>query len=121
MSNVIDFDAFRAEQQAEPITLRIGGKDYELASSLPASLALDIVRMNAGSGGLDEVSEEYLETVLRSLLGDHYSEIISENRITLKELPELIKMVFAAYGGGVEATVPNREARRAGRKSATRS
>jgi hypothetical protein len=112
-ANVIDFDAYRAEQAEEPVLLKVGGKEYTLPTSLPASIALEIVRMNA-AGPDAEVSEAYLERLGRAMFGgDQFVEIIEANNITLKELGPLITMAMAAYGGG-EATVtpPNREARR---------
>ena len=44
---LIDFDAFRAEQQARPLIIRVGGQDYALPSSPPASVALDGIRLAA--------------------------------------------------------------------------
>ena len=47
---LIDFDAWRAEQEpdtAEPKILRIGGRDITLRPSLPATVALAALRAAA--------------------------------------------------------------------------
>ncbi len=117
MTNVIDFDAFRAEQKAEPVRLIIGGETYALPSSLPAALALDVIRMQAnGKAEGDEVDEQYLETIGKALFGgDLFLEVIQKHNITLSELPDLIRLVFAAY----QSPAPNREGRRARPKKST--
>lgn len=115
--SVIDFDAYRAEQTEEPVILRIGGEEYNLPTSLPAAVALEIVRMNA-AGPEAEVDESYLERMGRAILGgEQFLTIIERHNITLAELPKLITMAMSAYGGG-EATVtpPNRAGRRAAAK-----
>ena len=50
---LIDFDAFRAEQQARPLIIRVGGTEYALPSSPPAAVALDGIRL-ARRGARDD-------------------------------------------------------------------
>jgi hypothetical protein len=108
LTRVIDFDAFRAEQKAEPLELKIGGHVYQLPTSLPAALALDVIRLNAEEGEDAEVKPDFLETMGRGIFGgDLFETIIQENGITMAELPELFKMVFAVYSG--EPDSPNPE------------
>ena len=107
MTRVIDFDAFRAEQKAEPLELHIGGNVYSLPTSLPASLALDVIRMNADDSEA-EVKPDTLAVMGGGIFGeDLFRQILDENGITLAELPELFKMVFAVYSG--EPDSPNPE------------
>lgn len=108
MTRVIDFDAFRAEQKAEPIMLKLGGHTYPLPSSLPATLALDVIRKN-GVDSEAELGPGELVTMGEGIFGgsEQFNAILSENSITMEELPELFKMVFATYNG--EPEVPNPE------------
>lgn len=107
MTRVIDFDAFRAEQKAEPLVLRVGGNEYTLPSSLPATLALDIIRRNPNEADVELRSDE-LEELGQSIFGgaETFHRILVENNITLEELPELFKLVFATYNGEPEAPNP---------------
>lgn len=107
MTRVIDFDAFRSEQKAEPLELHVGGNVYQLPTSLPASLALDVIRMNADDAEA-EVKPEQLEAMGRGIFGgEQFDVIVRDNAITMAELPELFKMVFAVYTG--EPDSPNPE------------
>jgi hypothetical protein len=108
VTRVIDFDAFRAEQKADPLILKLGGHEYELPSSLPATLALDIIRRNPNEADVELESSE-LDTLGQTIFGgeEKFRRILSENNITLTELPELFKMVFATYNG--EPDAPNLE------------
>ncbi len=106
MTRVIDFDAFRAEQIAEPLELHIGQNVYNLPTSLPAALALDIVRMNAKEED-DEVDLDTLAVMGDGVFGaELYEKILRENNITMTELPELFKLVFAMYSGEPDAPNP---------------
>lgn len=106
MTRVIDFDAFRAEQKVEPLKLRIGGNEYLLPASLPATLALDVIRRN-GDDAEAEMDPAQLIGMGEGIFGGEkeFARILDENHVTMAELPELFKMVFAAYNG--EPEVPN--------------
>lgn len=118
MTRTIDFDKFRAEQHNEPVVLRLGGKDYELPSSLPAALALDIVRLQAVNPDA-EFSEADVERLGAALFGgeERFVQILADGAVTIEEMPELIQQVLQAYGSG--GPRPNREARRARAKTTT--
>lgn len=100
MASTIDFDAFRREQSPQaPITVRVGGVDYQLAASLPASTALDIVRMAEDQKANEEVKPEDLMNVGSGLFGgrDAFRAVLENGRVTLDELPDLMRMVIEAY------------------------
>ncbi len=107
MTRVIDFDAFRAEQKAEPLDLKIGGHTYTLPSSLPASLALDVIRQN-GDDPNAEMDPTQLISMGEGIFGGHdeFKKILDDNHVTMEELPELFKMVFNAYNGASEDPNP---------------
>ncbi len=110
MAKTIDFDAFRAEQKQEPVMLALGGRTYALPPSLPAALALDLIRMNASDPDREPTMGE-IERMGAELFGgtEHFREILREGAVTLDEMPELIEMVLNMYAG---VTPPNRGARR---------
>lgn len=98
MTRTIDFDQFRAEQKDEPLDFIIGGKHYALPSNLPASLAVDIIRMRAQLGEDDEVPVDVMESFGRNLFGETIWEaLLQEHRITITEIPVLIERVMEAY------------------------
>jgi len=109
----IDFDAARAERNAEPVTLTLGGVTYVLPPALPADIALDLIRLRADAGDGAEVPIGELHKFAHSLLGTEADAIIS--RITLPELEDLLTRLIAIY-----APAPNRAARRARMKAASR-
>lgn len=111
MSNLIDFDAFRAEQEGEPIQLKIGGVVYDLPTSMPAAVALDLIRLRKDLGEDEDVPPEALEKLATSIFGSVLlREILDRNRLTLPEMAELLQRVFEAYNPG--DPLPNRKTRR---------
>lgn len=97
---VIDFDKFRAESKDEPVDFIIGGKTYALPSSLPASMAVDVLRMKADMDDEDEVPAEQMDLFGRSLFGPTMWEaLLREHRITIDEISPLMEQVFETYMG----------------------
>lgn len=100
MSNVIDFDAFRAEQQEEPKVFKIGGENYPLPPSLPAALAVDIIRLKATLGEGADVPLEVLDNFGRSIFGEEiWRVVLDKHRLTVAEIPHVLEMVIAEYNG----------------------
>lgn len=101
MSRVVDFDAARAERRREPVILRIGGQDYSLSAGLPASVALDLIRMQAETDGELVIPHTQLEDLASRLFGEAtWREILDRHRLDLEELEELLRRVIAALQGG---------------------
>ncbi len=107
MTRVIDFDAFRAEQKVEPIALKLGGHTYSLPAALPATLALDVIRKNSVDAA-EELDPATMVDMGEAIFGgpEQFNKILTENNVTMNELPELFKMVFATYNGEPEAPNP---------------
>lgn len=99
MGKLIDFDAFRAERVQEPVILRIGGEDYNLPSSLPASVAIDVIHLQKQvKSDEEEVPFEALDAVGRSVFGPAvWEDVLMKHRVGMDEMVDLIKMVLAAY------------------------
>lgn len=116
----LDFDAFLAEQEHEPVELKLGGKVFSLPYSLPAPLALHLLRLNTGRDPTVTVPPEEIEEVSRGLLGKHYDEILGLLPGGIEDLSELLTRLLTMYAPP-DTTVPNRAARRAKRPSGSRS
>jgi len=91
----IDFDAFRAERAAEPVTIRLGGKDYELPTGLPAPVALELIRLKREHGDTAEVPAKEIERFARLILGPSGEEIIAS--VSIEELGQLLLRLLEVY------------------------
>lgn len=111
MSGTIDFDKFRAEQQLEPIKFTIGGVTYDLPPTLPASVAVDVIRMKIEIGEDANIPVETLDVFGSSIFGPElWRTVLDRHRVTLEELPTLIRMVLGAYTADEAADDPKEEA-----------
>lgn len=101
MVKTLDFDAFRADKaDGIPVKLTIGGKVYDLPASLPANLALDIVRMHESrDGDTAKVKPDDLMRMGAGLFGgdEKFRLMLSDANITLNELADLMKMIIEVY------------------------
>lgn len=96
--NVVDFDAFRREQDAEQKFFKIGGKSYPMASQIPAILILKVLRLQAEQGADADVGIDMLEDFGRTVFGTRvWDEILIEHAIGIGELPMMIQAIIAAY------------------------
>lgn len=115
----IDFDAARAERVQSPLRLRAFGQEFELPGSMPASLFLDVVRMEKEQGGESVLTtKDAIGLLSRVLPADVLDNLVAQPGFTLDDLIDLARMVMAAYTGADsgEAPAPNRAARRATQK-----
>lgn len=98
MTRTVDFDAFRAEQKEEPVYFKIGGQIYELPPSLPAAIAVDVIRLRAVDGDEAEVPLDVLETFGAALFGKElWLQLKDEHRLTMSEVPKLLEAVLEVY------------------------
>jgi hypothetical protein len=112
---LIDFDAFRAEQQARPLIIRVGGTDYALPSSPPAAVALDGIRLSRS--GATTVPAEDVARLAEGLFGTTVlDELLRVHRLTVVELQALIGQVMDAYAAEASPP-PNRAIRRRQRRT----
>jgi hypothetical protein len=112
---LIDFDAFRAEQQARPLIIRVGGQDYALPSSPPASVALDGIRL--ARSGATSVAADEVANLADGLFGAAVlDELVRVHRLTVVELQALIGRVMDAYAAEASPP-PNRASRRSQRRT----
>lgn len=99
MTRIVDFDAFRAEQKQEPLELKIAGQTYALPASMPASLALDVIRLHEDMEADQEPKVEDLLKIGAGLFGGtaKFQAVLMEAGVGLDELGDLIQMVIEAY------------------------
>lgn len=112
---LIDFDAYRAEQQHRPLIIRIGGQDYVLPSSPPASVALDGIRLTRS--GATTVPPDEVAGLAEGLFGKTVlDELVGVHRLTVDELQALITRVMDIYAAEASPP-PNRSSRRTRRRT----
>lgn len=117
-SRVIDFDAFRREQEGDPLLLRIGDREYELPASPPAIVALRALRL--AKDGLDTVPPDQVYDLAVGIFGEErLMDIAGSHALTVPELTDLIQEVMRRYQAATTPP-PNRETRRATRSSPSR-
>lgn len=97
-----DFDAFYAEQNREPVTIRLFGEDHNLAPSLPAAMVLKMLRMQKEHGELAVVPHQEMLDMAVMLFGEKRLTKWSEDGLDIEQLGELIKWTMQQYLGGVE-------------------
>lgn len=104
MSQVIDFDAWREERKAAANgegagpTIKVGGKEYRLPPTIPAAVALDVVRFKRAKGDDATVPANMLINIGESLFGEEdFRSILADNQLDLDQLGQLIMMAFGAY------------------------
>jgi hypothetical protein len=112
---LIDFDAFRAEQQSRPLIIRVGGTEYALPSSPPAAVALDGIRLSRS--GATSIPAEEVAGLAEGLFGAAVlDELVRVHRLTVTELQALISQVMDAYAAEASPP-PNRAIRRSQRRT----
>jgi len=108
---VIDFDAFRREQNRQPVELKVEGETYLLPPQLPATVALDVIRARAEHEDDEDMPPEILEMFGTQIFGeDLFRTILTKHKMGLEEMGWLIQEVFNIYNK--EIGVPNRKTRR---------
>jgi hypothetical protein len=95
----LDFDAFRREHEKEPMIVHIFDKDYELPASLPASVMVRILRLQAENGG--ELPAHEVIFLAEKFMGETMlNELLERPDYSMEVMAEMIKEVIAAYSGG---------------------
>ena len=98
---VVDYDQFRRERDPEivdPPVFKIGGVEYEMAPTLPASLAIDVMAAQGSLGDDAEVPVELITQVGGSVFGDElWREILRKNKIGMEELGPVVMAILQVY------------------------
>jgi hypothetical protein len=122
----IDFDAARAEREREPLRLKAFGRTFDLPSEMPASLFLDLIRLEEEKGSTSKLTLRDSLRLMRHVLPQAVlDELLQHEDLGLEEFAQLINLIVQAYKGeGMppgESPAPNRATRRATAKTSTRA
>lgn len=94
---IIDYDSFRKEVTQEPIGFTIGGETYDMAASLPATIAIQVLALQSADSESD-VPLELLETVGTACFGrETWLKILAVNKVSVDELGDLVQAMISAY------------------------
>lgn len=97
-SKLIDFDAYRAEQDEVPVKFRIGGVIYDLPPAIPASVAVDIIRMKQEMEDDEKIEAGTLMGFCADVFGSElWAMVLDRHRLSLPEIPKLLEMVLEVY------------------------
>lgn len=122
----IDFDAWLEEHDdAEPLTIRAGGRVWNLPASLPAGMALRAAALEV-RGKSATVRAGEAVSMLRGVFGAEQAADLLDC-VPGHLMPDLLEQVLAVYAeraaqarearqGNGQAPAPNRAARRGGKK-----
>lgn len=91
----IDFDAYLAEHDnAEPVTILVRGRVWDLPASLPAGFMLRITALEA-RGSRARVTDSEAESMLRGLFGRRATELL--DGVPEHTFPDLLRLVMDEY------------------------
>ena len=95
----IDFDAARAERKKTPLIVKLFGREWELPSSLPADVPLDVARMYEEKGPNAAVSENSLLALMSRAIPEDLFEQWCELGLDAEDYGELLIMIIRVYQG----------------------
>jgi hypothetical protein len=111
-----DFDAFFAEQQREPVKLKLFGEVHELPPSLPAVVVLKMIRMQKEHGSMARVPHADLTEMAVAIFGEERFDQWCKQGLDVDMLAELIKWTMQEYMGRNQG---NGKAPKKGQRNAT--
>jgi hypothetical protein len=93
-----DFDAAWAEQQDEPIKVKIRNKEYDLPASVSAAFMLEVTKISSRKGSEDNLTTADMGVLLNALFGKVVIEDWLEQGISLPQLNDILSYVLEIYG-----------------------
>ena len=103
-----DFDAAEAERKGEPITFRLGGRDWTAAHVNAANFLVFSRKTAAGDTEAILAFEEYLSGVIDEDHREAFWAMLAERDIQLSTLMELVQwLVEQATGNPTTAALPS--------------
>jgi hypothetical protein len=100
MARFKDFDAAASERKGEPITFRLGGRDWTAAHVNAANfLAFSRVIADAGGPGQATGFYEYIVATLADDDRDDFRSMLSEQDVQLATLIELMQWIIEQATG----------------------
>ena len=93
-----DFDSAWAEQQDEPIKVKIRNKEYDLPASVSAAFMLEVTKISSRKGSEDNLTTADMGVLLNALFGKVVIEDWLEQGISLPQLNDILSYVLEIYG-----------------------
>lgn len=98
MSRIIDFDAARAEREREPLLLRAYGREFSLPPTMPATLFLDIIRLQDEGRFDDDLTDMEAYGLLRRVVpASVLDELRQEEDFAVDDYADLCRLIMQAY------------------------
>lgn len=96
----LDFDAFEAEQSGEPLTFKLGGREWTAAYANDAVLYLSFARGQAEGGAAAVLGfDSYLENMLLESERAAFRQMLSDKHVSMRTAAEVVGRVFQRATG----------------------
>ena len=92
-----DFDAFSKEVKDENITFKVQGEIYEVPTSPPAFLMLELMAEQTQEKD-ENVNPSTIKKFLKVLLGDEQYTRLSNSGVSLRVFTEIVQWLVSIYG-----------------------
>jgi hypothetical protein len=101
-----DFDAAASEQTDDPITFRMGGREWGGASSIPVVYLLDLARAEAAGDVTALLKfEDFITSIIPTEQHDDFHAMLREQRIEMPKLRDLGKWILEQATGNPTVAV----------------
>ena len=95
MSEFKDFDEALAEDAEVKITFKVGGRNYEAPTSLPAKVVLAQLKLSNDSGGIDQKN---IGEWLAAVMGEEQFDQMLNDGISWIQLEKVLVFLLVQYG-----------------------
>ena len=95
MSEFKDFDEAVAEDADVKVTFKVGGRNYEAPSTLPAKVVLAQLKLSNDSGGIDQKN---IAEWLGAVMGEQQFGQMLDDGISWIQLEKVLVFLLVTYG-----------------------
>jgi hypothetical protein len=107
-----DFDAAASEQADDPITFRMGGREWGGASSIPAAYLLKLARAEAAGDQTALLAfDEFITCIIEEDQRDAFHAMLEDKRIDLPTLRDLGRWILEQTAGNPTSAASSSPAR----------
>lgn len=93
-----DFDEAWSDVNDQPIKVKIGGKTYDLPSSVSAQFMLEVTRISANNPSASELTMADMGRLVSALFGKSTMDEWLDNGMSLNQLNDVMMFVLDKYG-----------------------
>jgi hypothetical protein len=98
-SRTIDFDAFWAEKERQPIKVKVKGKWYDLPPTLPAGVVVKVCRIKRAQEAGEKVEDAAMVDLAISIIGREQLDSMCEDGLDSEEMGDMVRQLTAVYRG----------------------